>query len=247
MYMSLELAPQIRHSAENVTPVVGGTSDHDVPFQRNAFSSLIAQMSFAEKPQKSTAEFAELWVQALPSKCEIDVPPSQTSFSPATHNAGTANIDVGASCSTHDELPDPPPPHAINRTSTKALIAPSCQAAAEPWHFLYFLPDPQGHGSFRPTFACATTVPCFSPGRVPATAASNASTTTCVGLMIADAVSAVIAFSLTSSASNSTSFAYTFGCFATSTGATRSCAGFSAMPSTVAHASVTILSASARF
>src|SRR5262249_16789371 len=26
-----------------------------------------------------------------------------------------------------------------------------CHAAA-PWHFLYFLPLPHGHGSFRPTF-----------------------------------------------------------------------------------------------
>ena len=24
---------------------------------------------------------------------------------------------------------------------------------AAPWHFLYFLPDPQGQGSLRPTFA----------------------------------------------------------------------------------------------
>src|SRR5215211_7895655 len=24
-----------------------------------------------------------------------------------------------------------------------------------PWHFLYFLPDPQGHGSFRPTSGTA--------------------------------------------------------------------------------------------
>src|SRR5438105_2078169 len=31
--------------------------------------------------------------------------------------------------------------------------------AAAPWHFLYFLPDPQGHGSLRPTFAsCRLTV-----------------------------------------------------------------------------------------
>ena len=26
-------------------------------------------------------------------------------------------------------------------------------SAASPWHFLYFLPDPQGHGSLRPTLA----------------------------------------------------------------------------------------------
>ena len=26
-----------------------------------------------------------------------------------------------------------------------------------PWHFLYFFPEPQGHGSFRPTPAAATT------------------------------------------------------------------------------------------
>src|ERR1700683_3915883 len=26
-----------------------------------------------------------------------------------------------------------------------------------PWHFLYFLPDPQGQGSFRPTLAAART------------------------------------------------------------------------------------------
>ena len=29
--------------------------------------------------------------------------------------------------------------------------------AAAPWHFLYFLPEPQGHGSFRPTLAAART------------------------------------------------------------------------------------------
>src|SRR5262249_18127678 len=27
-------------------------------------------------------------------------------------------------------------------------------AAAAPWHFLYFLPEPHGHGSFLPTFGC---------------------------------------------------------------------------------------------
>lgn len=26
-----------------------------------------------------------------------------------------------------------------------------------PWHFLYFFPDPQGHGSFRPTFGAEDT------------------------------------------------------------------------------------------
>lgn len=25
--------------------------------------------------------------------------------------------------------------------------------ASAPWHFLYFLPEPHGHGSFRPIFA----------------------------------------------------------------------------------------------
>jgi len=29
--------------------------------------------------------------------------------------------------------------------------------AAAPWHFLYFLPDPHGQGSFRPTLAAART------------------------------------------------------------------------------------------
>jgi len=36
--------------------------------------------------------------------------------------------------------------------SLAGLQVRSPQAAA-PWHFLYFLPDPQGHGSFLPTFA----------------------------------------------------------------------------------------------
>jgi len=26
-----------------------------------------------------------------------------------------------------------------------------------PWHFLYFFPEPQGHGSFRPTLAAGAT------------------------------------------------------------------------------------------
>src|SRR5215471_17829267 len=29
-----------------------------------------------------------------------------------------------------------------------------------PWHFLYFLPDPQGQGSLRPTLACPRTTCC---------------------------------------------------------------------------------------
>lgn len=29
-----------------------------------------------------------------------------------------------------------------------------------PWHFLYFFPDPQGQGSFRPTFSCPRTTCC---------------------------------------------------------------------------------------
>src|SRR5690606_8698294 len=56
--------------------------------------------------------------------------------------------------------------------------------AASPWHFLYFLPLPHEHGSLRPTFSDATMVPWRSPGRRPDTAASNASMTTSVGLMI---------------------------------------------------------------
>src|SRR5215218_2239069 len=39
----------------------------------------------------------------------------------------------------------------------RAWLARGTQAAA-PWHFLYFLPLPHGHGSFRPTFgpSCRT-------------------------------------------------------------------------------------------
>jgi hypothetical protein len=29
-----------------------------------------------------------------------------------------------------------------------------------PWHFLYFLPEPQGQGSLRPTFSCERTTCC---------------------------------------------------------------------------------------
>src|SRR5262245_36967820 len=79
--------------------------------------------------------------------------------------------------------------------------------ASRPWHFLYFLPEPHGHGSLRPTLASATKVPWRSPGRRPDSAASNASITTSVGLMIVDAVSAVIAASWTSSASSAASLA----------------------------------------
>src|ERR1043166_2081424 len=39
--------------------------------------------------------------------------------------------------------------------------APSAHTPA-PWHFLYFLPDPHGQGSFRPT---GFTPPSLSPGR----------------------------------------------------------------------------------
>src|SRR5262249_58962406 len=28
-------------------------------------------------------------------------------------------------------------------------------AHARPWHFLYFFPDPHGHGSFRPIFSAS--------------------------------------------------------------------------------------------
>jgi len=33
---------------------------------------------------------------------------------------------------------------------------------APPQHFLYFLPEPQGHGSFRPTFSVAADVQKFT-------------------------------------------------------------------------------------
>src|SRR5580704_9019432 len=34
-----------------------------------------------------------------------------------------------------------------------AAGSPARRHARAPWHCLYFLPDPQGQGSFRPTFA----------------------------------------------------------------------------------------------
>src|SRR5690606_34533610 len=38
-------------------------------------------------------------------------------------------------------------------------------APQAPWHFLYFAPDPKGHGSLRPTLApWRTTGPLRSPG-----------------------------------------------------------------------------------
>ncbi len=33
------------------------------------------------------------------------------------------------------------------------------QAPARPWHILYFLPDPHGHGALRPTFANSLLAP----------------------------------------------------------------------------------------
>ncbi len=49
--------------------------------------------------------------------------------------------------------------HGTRRTSSKVrptgiswFISYPSAAAAAPWHFLYFLPEPHGHGSLRPTF-----------------------------------------------------------------------------------------------
>ena len=43
-----------------------------------------------------------------------------------------------------------------------------------PQHFLYFLPEPQGHGSLRPGFASASTVrPVFSHTRAPGVSAQT--------------------------------------------------------------------------
>jgi hypothetical protein len=38
---------------------------------------------------------------------------------------------------------------------------------ALPWHFLYFLPLPQGQGSFRPTFGSARRMGRGSPSPLP--------------------------------------------------------------------------------
>ena len=38
----------------------------------------------------------------------------------------------------------------------------ACQA---PWHFLYFLPEPHQHGSFRPTFSCSSTFALLRAGK----------------------------------------------------------------------------------
>src|SRR5580704_1129336 len=43
--------------------------------------------------------------------------------------------------------------HGFDKGRTDRNVCPT-QA---PWHFLYFLPEPQGHGSLRPTFAPART------------------------------------------------------------------------------------------
>src|SRR5262252_2431043 len=62
-----------------------------------------------------------------------------------------------ASCQTAGTLEVKSPPRLANgRDST--LGAHSCNYV--PWHFLYFLPDPQGHGSLRPTFSAPRTTCC---------------------------------------------------------------------------------------
>src|ERR1700736_1433685 len=58
--------------------------------------------------------------------------------------------------------PRPPggvgPGHAPAPRLRSRLSEPRSAArySLRPWHFLYFLPLPHGHGSFRPTFAART-------------------------------------------------------------------------------------------
>src|SRR5579863_1209435 len=48
---------------------------------------------------------------------------------------------------------DPP----LQRRTGKIACATKTDYALRPWHFLYFLPEPQGQGSLRPTLAPART------------------------------------------------------------------------------------------
>src|SRR5687768_16737328 len=44
-------------------------------------------------------------------------------------------------------------PTSVSVSDSDAVFSSMCQApGVAPWHFLYFLPLPHGHGSFRPTF-----------------------------------------------------------------------------------------------
>src|SRR5215207_6851870 len=36
--------------------------------------------------------------------------------------------------------------------ANSASVRRACNGQLRPWHFLYFLPEPHGHGSLRPTF-----------------------------------------------------------------------------------------------
>lgn len=46
------------------------------------------------------------------------------------------------------------------KTSLLPIGCFSYAVVPAPWHFLYFLPEPQGHGSFLPTLACPRTTCC---------------------------------------------------------------------------------------
>jgi hypothetical protein len=57
---------------------------------------------------------------------------------------------------------------AIKNLNRKGKLFAKLNQAATPWHFLYFLPEPQGQGSLRPTFAAERTGFGGSTGAAPA-------------------------------------------------------------------------------
>src|SRR5216683_5936585 len=50
---------------------------------------------------------------------------------------------------------------------------PAAVVQAAPWHFLYFLPEPHGHGSLRPTLGSLRTMVFVLPASSPAGAAPS--------------------------------------------------------------------------
>ena len=78
--------------------------------------------------------------------------------------------------SAHKSAGVPLPSHR-KRRKTHSLSAP-----VAPQHFLYFLPEPQGQGSFLPTFSAAflTTGRFFSPSPPTAAACASRCFATCV-------------------------------------------------------------------
>src|SRR6185436_3831158 len=52
----------------------------------------------------------------------------------------------------------------VDHGGARISEGPHPTVTAAPWHFLYFLPEPQGQGSLRPTLASLWTVGCGRDG-----------------------------------------------------------------------------------